>query len=207
MGPYRSSMDDLIARVRRYIGDPAGASQQFSGLDLQNLCDEHRFTVRYAPLRPGPTLKQGALYDFLDYYADMGNWESDAVITWVDFSILAPATSDLINGHWTFTNTNGPAGQYPPVYITGKYYDLHAVAADALEEWAASLASSAYDFTADGQSFRRSQLLTNLQKAADLHRRKQLVVSTPVYRGDMSFAHPEFSLGQGGPGDVTGEGE
>lgn len=205
MGPYRASMDDLIARVRKYIGDPAGAAQQFNGLDLQNLCDEHRFTVRYAPLRPGPTLSQGALYDYLDYYADMGNWESDCVLTWVDFSVLTPATSDLINGHWTFVK---PApGQYPPVYITGKYYDLHAVAADALEEWASSLAASAYDFTADGQSFHRSQLPANLYKAADVHRRKQLVVSTPTIRGDMSTAHPEFSLGQGGPGDVTGEGE
>ena len=205
MGPYRSSMDDLVARVRKYIGDPAGATQQFSGLDIQNLCDEHRFTVRYAPLRPGPTLSQGALYNFLDYYADMGNWEADAQLTWVDFSVLTPATSDLINGHWTFQLA--APGQYPPVYVTGKYYDLHAVAADLLEEWAASLAISAYDFTADGQSFRRSQRLANLYKAADMHRRKQLVVSTPVYRGDMSDSHPEFSLGQGGPGDVTGEGE
>ncbi len=205
MGPYRSSMDDLINRVRRYIGDPASASQQFSDQDIQNVCDEHRFTVRYAPLRPGPTLTAGALYNYLDYYADLGNWESDAVLTWVDFSVLTPATSDYINGHWTFSI---PApGQYPPVYITGKYYDLHAVAADLLEEWAASLASSSYAFSADGRSFQRQQIPANLYKAADMHRRKQMATSAPTYRGDMASAHPEFSLGQGGPGDVTGEGE
>lgn len=207
MGPYRSSMDDLIARVRKYIGDPAGASQQFSDLDIQNIADEHRFTVRYAFLRPGPTLKPGSLYDYLDYYADLGNWEADEVLSWVDFSTLTPLTADRINGHWTFTNTAGPAGQYPPVYITGKYYDLHAVAADLLEEWAASLASSAYDFTADGQSFRRSQLLTNLQNAAATHRRKAMALTAQIRRSDLEGVHQFFSTGEGGPGDVTGEGE
>lgn len=201
----RASMSDLITRVRRYIGDPAQASEQFTDQEIQNVLDEHRFTVRYAPLRPGPTLSQGALYDFLDYYADMGNWEADAVLTWVDFSVLTPATSDLINGHWTFVKA--APGQYPPVYLTGKYYDLHASAADLLEQWAGALAATNYDFTADGRTFRRSQLPANLYKAADMHRRKALVTSAPTYRGDLSTAHPEFSLGQGGPGDVTGAGE
>lgn len=203
--PVRASMSDLIQRVRRYMGDPASASQHFTDQDVQDACDEHRFTVRYAPLRPGPTLTQGALYNFLDYYADMGNWESDAQLTWVDFSVLTPVTSDLINGHWTFSK---PApGQYPPVYITGKYYDLHATAADLLEQWAASLAITAYNFSADGGNFQRGQIVANLYKAADQHRRQALVVSVPTHRGDMATAHPAFSLGQGGPGDVTGEGE
>ncbi len=203
--PVRDSMGDLITRVRRYIGDSASATQQFDDQAIQDVMDEHRFTVRYAPLRPGPTLQQGALYNFLDYYADMGNWESDAQLTWVDFTVLTPATSDLINGHWTFSM---PApGQYPPVYITGKYYDLHAGAADLLEQWAASLAVTAYNFSADGQSLQRNQIVQNLYNAANMHRRKQLAVSVPTHRGDMATAHPAFSLGQGGPGDVTGEGE
>lgn len=203
--PVRSSMSDIITRVRRYIGDTAGPSEQFDDEEIQNVCDEHRFTVRYAPLRPGPTLSPGALYDYLDYYADIGNWESDAQLTWVDFTVLTPATSDLINGHWTFSLA--APGQYPPVYITGKYYDLHATAADLLEQWAAMLAVTAYNFSADGGSFQRGTIITNLQKAADLHRRKQYAVSVPTHRSDMATAHPAFSLGQGGPGDVTGEGE
>lgn len=203
--PVRDTMNDLINRVRRYTGDTAGANEQFSAQDIQDACDEHRFTVRYAPLRPGPTLTQGALYNFLDYYADMGNWESDAQLTWVDFTVLTPATSDLISGHWTFQLA--APGQYPPVYITGKFYDLHAVAADLLEQWAASLAVTAYNFAADGTNFQRNQIITNLTNAANMHRRKQLVVSTPTHRGDLALTHPAFSLGQGGPGDVTGEGE
>lgn len=203
--PVRDSMADLITRVRRYMGDPASASQHFGDQEIQDACDEHRFTVRYAPLRPGPTLTPGALYDYLDYYADLGNWESDAQLTWVDFTVLTPATSDLISGHWTFSM---PApGQYPPVYITGKYYDLHATAADLLEQWAASLAVTAYNFSADGTSFQRGTIIANLTNAANMHRRKQYAVSAPTHRGDLATAHPAFSLGQGGPGDVTGEGE
>lgn len=206
MGPYRTSMDDLIARVRKYIGDPAGASEQFSGLDIQNICDEHKFIVRYATLRPGPTLQPGSLYDYLDYYADLGNWEANEALSWVDFSTLTPLTADRINGHWTFSNNAGPAGQYPPVYITGAYYDLHAVAADLLEEWAASLAVNSFDFTADGTTLHRSQRVTMLQKAADIHRRKQLATTALIRRSDLAGVHQFFSTGEGGPGDVTGEG-
>lgn len=204
MGPYRASMDDLVARVRRYIGDPASATQQFSGLEIQNVLDEHRFTVRYAPLRPGPTLQPGALYDYLDYYANVGGWENDELLSWVNFATLTPATADRINGHWTFSL---PApGQYPPVYITGKYYDLHASAADLLEQWAASLASTAYTFSADGRTFQRGMILTNLQTAADLHRRKAYAVSSAALRGDLYGTHGAWSTGEGGPGDVSGEG-
>lgn len=205
MGPYRASMDDLIARVRKYIGDSAGPSQQFSPIDIQNICDEHRFTVRYATLRPGPTLQPGALYDYLDYYADLGNWEADAELTWVDFSVLTPATFEPIDGHWQFALNTPLPGQYPPVYVTGKYYDLHAVAADLLEEWAASLASMAFDFTADGQTFHRSQKPAQLQKAADIHRRKALALTAQARRSDMEGVHQFFSTGEGGPGDVSGE--
>ena len=205
MGPYRATMDDLVTRTRRYIGDPASATQQFSNLDIQNVLDEHRFTVRYAPLRPGPTLLGGALYNFLDYYASVGNWESDALLSWVDFRTLTPTLSEPIEGHWAFTMS--PPGQYPPVYITGKYYDLHAAAADLLEQWAATLAPTTYNFAADGRSFQRGTIITTLLDLAHIHLMKAYATSHTVIRSDIAGTHPAFSLGSGGPGDVTGDEE
>lgn len=201
----RTSMSDLIARVRRYIGD-TGTPQMFEDSDIQDSADLYRRTVRYAPLRPGPTLKPGSLYDYLDYYASVGNWENDEVLTWVDFSVLTPATADRITGHWTFTNPPGPAGQagqYPPVYVTGKYYDLFAASADLLENWAAQLATTAYDFTADGQSFRRSQIVGAKLTLAATYRRRAFATTTQARRSDLAGPRSTFSLGMGGPGDLT----
>lgn len=196
-------MTDLIARVRRYIGDTA-SPQQFADSDIQDQLDQYRHVVRYAPLTPGPTLQPGALYDYLDYYASVGNWENDEVLSWVNFATLTPYTADRITGHWTF-NLAAP-GQYPPVYITGKFYDLWAAAADLLENWAAVTAATAYDFTTDGQSFKRSQLVSAKLGLAAQYRKRAMAHSTQVRRVDTEGAHTSFSLGMGGPGDV-GPGE
>jgi hypothetical protein len=89
--------------------------------------------------------------------------------------VLTPASSDLIVGHWQFENsvfTNGTVpGQLPPVFATGKVYDVNCAAADLLEFWAATLAG-AYDVTVDGQSLRRSQLMTAKLALAEYYRRK-----------------------------------
>lgn len=203
----RTSMADLIARVRRYIGDPnpppTGATMQFQDQDIQDQLDEHRFTVRYAPLLPGPTLVPGALYDYLDYYASPSNWESDEVLTWVDFSVITPTSADRISGHWTLPQST-PAGVYPPVFITGKFYDVNAAAADLLDQWAAFLATTAYDFTSDGQTFRRSQIVAAKQQLAATYRRRAMATSSKARRHDLVGAHSVFSLGMGGPGDVSG---
>lgn len=200
----RASMTNLILRCRRYIGDTSGATQHFADDALQDAFDERRITVRYAALRPGPTLKPGALYDYLDYYSDVGQWEEDVLLSWNDFSTLTPVTADYISGHWTFDNSASAAGQYPIVFITGKFYDVHATAADLLEQWAASLAL-AYDFTSDGQSFHRSQMAATLMKAADQHRMKAMPTSAMVVRSDVMGDHPPLGLMLGGTGSVTGE--
>ncbi len=198
----RSSMSDLILRVRRYVGDQA-TPQHFADQDIQDQCDEHRFTVRYAALRPGPTLQPGALYNYTDYYADVGDWESDVLLSWNDFSTLTPATSDYINGHWTFAL---PApGQYPVVRITGKYYDLHSVAAELLEQWAASLATTAFDFTSDGQSFRRGTIITTLLDLAAQQRALSQPTAARALREDVTPEHPPISISLGGTGYVDGQ--
>lgn len=201
----RVSMSDLITRTRRYIGDPSGATQFFADQDVQDALDEHRYTVRYAPLIPGPTLQPGALYDYLDYYASVGNWENDELLSWTNFATLTPATADRISGHWTFAL---PApGQYPPVFITGKFYDLWATSADLLENWAAQVGATAYDFTSDGQSFHRSQLVTTKLKLAEQYRRRAMAGTTKARRSDLDGPYTTFSLGMGGPGDVGGNGQ
>lgn len=176
----RSSMAALISRLRISIGDTG--TPRFTDQQIQDILDLHRFPVRYAQLAPGVTINAGALYTFLDYYADVGDWEDDYVLAWVNFVTITPSVSEPIAGHWQFSQAT--PGYYPPVFITGKYYDLHAAAAELLEQWAIGYLTTAYDFSTDGQSFKRSQIITNLQMAADRHRALAMPTTSMTIRGD-----------------------
>ncbi len=202
----RASMNNLLLRVRRELPTPCnGATTDPAYIGdqaIQDALDAHRFTVRYAPLRPAPTLDTGGIYNFTDYYADVENWEEDEVLTWVDFSTVTPATSDRITGHWTFAL---PApGKYPPIFITGKYYDIHYAAHDVLLQVIANLALTTYDFTADGRTFRRGTIITTLQKLADQHLRKAKATSRKSQRTDVAGHYSVFGITEGGPGDIGG---
>lgn len=182
----RSTMAALITRVRGMINDPAGTSQFFPDQDIQDALDFNRVNVKYALLRPTPTLvnngQSGTSYSYLDYYADIGDWEDDLVLNNGAFQTITPATSDNLTGHWTF---NLPApGQLPPVFITGQYYDRYLASATLLERWAAALSMN-FDFTADGQSFRRSQAPQMLMNLAKEYRKHALVHTMQIVRSDL----------------------
>lgn len=174
----RASMADLITRLRRLINDPAGVNQTWTDDELQDFLDAHRLDVRHARLRPEPTWT-GSGVTYTDYYADYGDWESDVVLEDASGNDLTPATSDLLTGHWTFTD------QDPPVYITGKTYDLYAAAAAVLEAWAARVALE-FDFTADGASFRRSQKREALLALAAEYRRRARANRAVMVRSDVA---------------------
>jgi hypothetical protein len=196
-------MADLIALVRLKINDPSG-SPQFADLDIQNALDDHRDDIRYEGMTIAPSIVNTASTNnqastiFADYYSRYSNWESDAVLqgqgsTGAAWIVLTPTLSDYIVGHWMFENTpfvNGTVpGQLPPVFITGKIYDLYASAADLLEYWAAVLVG-AYDVSVDGQTLKRSQLMQAKMMLAQSYRRKAKPSIAKMTRND---AMPELS--------------
>lgn len=178
-------MSQLIARVRLMISDPAGASQQFADQDIQDALDESRDDLRYEGEIIAPSIVNTASTNnqpqtiFADYYSKYGWWEQDVVLqayyNGAAWAVVTPTASDYIIGHWQFENnvfTSGTVpGQLPPVFATGKVYDLNCASADLLEMWAATLAG-AYDITVDGQTLRRSQLMTAKINLANIYRRK-----------------------------------
>ena len=195
----RSTMSDLIAKVRLMIGDIAGATQFFADQDVQNSLDETREDRRYEELIMAPTIvnnsyTQGeASLIYADYYSTDGFWEADATLqanyggqSWV---VVTPVTSDYLVGHWTFEAnvfTSGTApGQYPPVFITGKIMDVYASAADLLTMWAGALAG-AYDISVDGQNLRRSQLMTQKLALASTYLTKAKPRTAKMLRGDVA---------------------
>ena len=201
MATLRSTMSDLIARVRMMIQD-VGSTPFFQDLDIQNVLDESRADIRYEPLMVAPTLLNAASTGnqagtiFADYYSQYGFWEADVVLQGVNTAtsaawvVLTPASMELLldQAHFVFENsvfTSGTVpGQYPPVFATGKVYDVNCAAADLLERWAMSF-SAAYDISVDGQNLRRSQLMTAKQAASEYFRRRAKPTLARSVRGDV----------------------
>jgi hypothetical protein len=174
-------MTGLIARTRVLIGDPSGASQQFSDDQIEQILDGRRMEYRYLILLPLVTLTNAAT-TYLAYQAPEGltDWETDVVVSSNTFATLTPASSDYINGRFTFaTDTR------PPVYLTGKTYDLYGAAADLLEAWAAT-GAGAYDFTTGRQTFNRSQIGQNRATLARQYRGRARTVQASVRRTDIA---------------------
>ena len=159
-------MATLITRMRVVIADPAGASQAFSDDDIQHAFDERRTDVFEAQLAPSPTTVVGPVVSYLDYFAPRAPWEDDLVLKDGKNAVITPSVSDNLVGHWTFA-TN----QVPPIFITGKFYDLYGSAATLLDEWVAKVALE-FDFASDNQTFDRTGKREGLSLLAATYRRR-----------------------------------
>lgn len=173
-------MAELISRERLLIGDPVGANQAFADSEVQAALDRHQTVVRYALLHPEPSYAVGGAVEHRDYYAGVGDWESDEQLFNAAWQQLAPASRDRLVGHWTFASP----GQPPPVRILGKVYDVFGAAADLLEAWAARVKLE-FDFDTDGQQFARSQKAKALLQLAAEYRRKQRPSMATLVRSDV----------------------
>jgi hypothetical protein len=154
-------------RLRELIAD-TGAQPKFSDEQLDRILLENRTDlVEYAldgvaeRLESGQTVRR--------------RWELELVPLGSDYALedgtgalLQADTADEVNGVFVFASDQ-PNG----VYATGTSYDVYGAAADALEQWAASLARD-YDFaTGDGKRFDRSQAAQGLLAQAAAYRRRQ----------------------------------
>lgn len=175
----RSTLGSLIMRLRRMIGDPAGASQVWTDGELQDALDARRFDSRYLRLQEEPTHAEGGGAAYLGFRAPTGDWEEDAALYDRGYKALTPATTDCLTGRWTF-------GAEPdmPVRLTGKSFDLHAAAADVLEAWAAKKKLE-YDFSSADQRFARGRQEQALRELAAVYRRKSRPACVPQGRGDV----------------------
>ena len=198
--PVRATMAQIIARTRLMIADPVSPNQQFQDQDIQDTLDQSRDDLRYEGELIAPSIVNNALTGnqattiFADYYSKYGWWEQDVVLqayfggaAWV---VVTPVALNYIVGHWqfeinVFTSGTSVPGQLPPVFATGKVYDLNCAAADLLEFWAVAL-SGAYDVTANGQSLRRSQLPKQKREAAAYYRRLAKPKLATLRRNDIS---------------------
>jgi hypothetical protein len=174
----RSTMAQIIGRVRTMINDSPGASQTFDDQTIQDVLDDSRQDYVNEQLITKPTYTGGTI-QYLNYWHPLGSWEGGVVLKQYLTVTVTPSANDFIAGYWTFaTNT------LPPVFLTGSTHDLYCAAADLLERWAAKLVLN-YDFSSDGQSFKRSQAAMALQKLAKTYRSNQRANSLYTMRSDL----------------------
>ena len=174
----RTTMAALITRTRLLINDPAGASQVFDDQTVQDVLDESRQDIFNMPLVPQWTFS-GTTPQVLDYVTDLGGWEDGYVLKQYLTVLVTPTTLEPIAGHWGFSSTT-----LPPVFITGKLYDVYRASADLLERLAARWMLR-YDATADGQVLHRSQAMTLIEKRIHTLRMKQRPMAVAGRRSDL----------------------
>jgi len=170
----RDTMATLITRVRTRIHD-TGSPPVFDDDVIENTLDARRLDARQILLTPQP-LFTATGQQFLDYYAEYGDWEDGATLYGPAFAVLTPSAHDELTGHWTFASST-----LPPVYLVGATYDVWGAAADLLEMWATQLALE-FDFSADGASFKLSQKQAALRALATSYRRQARAGSLPLVR-------------------------
>lgn len=175
----RTSMAELIIRVRTLIGDPAGTDQAVTDQEIQDVLDTHRWEVRYMPLKGLKSYETGAVV-YKTWEAPFGQWEGDAALVDTQYSELTASAADLISGRWTFEVSQAA------VYLTGWTYDLFGAGADLLEVMAAKVAIE-FDYTADGATHHRSQKAEAYRRLASEYRRKQQVKVIPQTRRDLVY--------------------
>lgn len=160
----RGNLERLIEQVRTLTG----AGDEFSDDDIQAMLDVTRVHHRYTPLRPDDPHDA----DPTDWLSREDSWEDGYELVDGDYDVLAEATtgdtSEPLIGRFVLATANRG-----PVLITGRTYDINAAAASLLTAWAAKVAID-FDFSADGQSFSRSQKREALlEMAAEFRRRSR----------------------------------
>lgn len=201
----RTSAQELIQRVRLLTGDVT-TPYDLQDQDVQDVMDAHRETIRYEVLKPAPDIQPGqggattANFVWATYFSEFNYWENDVVLQGLNVAtgqawvILTPVTSESIVGKWTFAVTlpsiATPPAQYPPVWATGKVYDLYRVAAGCLERRIALRSASTFDFSASGGiNARVSQILDRWEKLRMSYLAQAWIGTLDVQRTDLA---PDF---------------
>jgi hypothetical protein len=135
MTVLRESMAEVIARLRAEVGDEdegGDTSPHWTDEQLQDFLDARRTDALLAELRAYESYVAGSVV-WLDYFTPRGMWEADAALFDVSRTAIDAVeyAADLVLGHWTFA-----ASRTPPLYVTGRCYDIHSSAADVFEAWA-----------------------------------------------------------------------
>lgn len=162
----------LIARVRAVY--PAAVSLDDPLIESALLETAERVTAM--ELEPMPDVLPSGVVEYKKWKACEGGWGNDAVFQDGSWAYITPATSDPINGRWTF------ATHQQAVFLTGYVYDIYMACASLVRQYISTNAASLIDFTADGLTVRGSQTGDAMQKLAATFEQRARVRTAKIVR-------------------------
>jgi len=174
----RTGMTNLIQRVRDLTSAGsadyvAGATTYWTDDQIQAALDRNRAEVTDEVLSTVPTVNSGGTVEYLIYesqWRDLENTTGGTVIHYLRDGTGARVgtalyTADYERGRYSFASSTGGS----TLMLTARAYDLYGAAADIWRQKAAHVADR-FDFSADGASFKASQLIaqyTDMAKRAE----------------------------------------
>lgn len=158
----RSSMAYIIEFVRELINDPD--AEQFTDQQIQDRLDMKRLDLYADNLTSADTLMPNGTIEWHDFFHKIGFWETDYVIQKINGPVVTPDIAEPLNAKWHFNDN-----QLQPLVITGKVYNVYAVAVSLLGSWVSSLKTQISSWTADGTTVTRIGQLNNMYKLIDLY--------------------------------------
>lgn len=198
----RAAMAALIQEVRDLIGDTT-APEMLTDQQIQDKLDENRQSVRYELLLPAPMISNDvktnpAQMVWLEYFSRNRFWEVDEIVQDAFWVQLTPITFEPLVGRWVFSydldaspgvlppKTVSP-GQVPPVWATGKVYDINAAGYKCCRMLIAQLARTTYNFSADGRTLNRQGIIQNLKDVMAECARQIKPRTIPLVRSDAAI--------------------
>lgn len=177
----RTGMQDLISQFRSSIQESGTAI--FTDERIQQILDSNSQQLLQVPLRTEYQYINGTI-SYTDYFIDCQWLEGTATSTVRVYNSQGTAVtnyaSDFINGQFTFDqNTLGTA-----YYFSGKSFNFYKAVSEAWNEKAAYY-SNQFDFTVEGRSYKKSQVVQQCKEMANLYGSKASVVLMPIDRGDV----------------------
>lgn len=170
----RSGMATLINRVREltaesysdYLDSPL---THWDDSQIQDALDRCRLDVTDEAVSPLSTTNSGGTVEYRIYQSTYHDWEETTggtAIFWLRDGTGARVgtafySPDYARGRFEFTATTGGS----VLYASGAVYDVWAAAADIWRQKAAQVANR-FDFSADGASFKASQLVAQYEERA-----------------------------------------
>lgn len=156
----RATMQDLVDRLATLLNDSANATWTEDALQAE--LDRNRQRLNFALMEPEVSYDDSGNQQYLTFSSPHGDLEDGATYHDGGKSAITASTADFVAGRVVFSSSEEPAR---PVYIVGWAYDLYGAAAALIEQHLITLAG-AYDFSADGGSYKRSQQYTMYEKLA-----------------------------------------
>lgn len=174
----RTTMIDLISRLRGMTQTTqddwtSGTAVFWDANQIQLVLDMYRTEVNWESLTARQQFSAGGSVYYLEYYSQYQDYESTNGGTAIFYvqeaggSVIGTAsyTPDYMRGLVTFGSDTGGSAYY----LTGTSFDLNGAAAYIWRQKAAYFATTAFDFSTDNHSIKRSQLVAQALQMAEMY--------------------------------------